>query len=116
MEANLRIDSATAFEAIPVFDPRSIDAWAIQLEGKTVGAAWTDTNDEGELFFHITIIDGKIYGKAKLLNSLIPTSAWMTVPLSMRSAARYLVRYVDGMEYRGTVHKEGKAMLALQRV
>ena len=106
--------SATAFEAIPVSDPRSIDAWAIRLEGKPVGAAWVDSVDD-ELFFHITIIDGKIHGKAELLKSLIPNKAWMTIPLKWTSAAKYLVRYV-GMELRGTVQLKGKTMLALQRV
>ena len=107
------VDNATAFEAVPVNDPRSIDAWTIMRGGKPVGAAWVD-GDPDELFFHITIIDGKIHGKAELLKSLIPHKAWMTLPLSLKSAARYLVRYAD-MAMRGTVQSEGETMLALQR-
>ena len=108
------VDSATAFEAIPVSDPRSLDAWTIMREGTPVGAAWVDGSAD-ELFFHITIIDGRIHGKAKLLKSIIPPNAWMTIPIAMTAAARYLVRYVD-MTLRGTVQLKGETMLALQRV
>ena len=110
---NFPVDNATAFEAIPVSDPRSISAWTIMREDKPVGAAWVD-GEPDELFFHITIIDGKVHGKAELLKSLIPPKAWMTIPMTMIAAARYLTRYVD-MVLRGTVLSDGEVMLALQR-
>ncbi len=95
--------AASAYKAIPVDDSHSIQAWAIQCDGKIIGAAWTDEVDD-LLFFHVRFIDGKVWGKAELMKSIIPKDAWITVPFSIAPIALYLKRKVGLTAYEPFLH------------
>lgn len=112
--ATLSVSSAaSAYEAIPVDDPRSISAWAIKhADGSIIGAAWVDQVEDKQLF-HVRFTNG-IFGKAKVLKSIIPSGAWITVPLDIAPAAAYLQRWV-GLQMYEPVWTDGKIQIPLQK-
>ena len=99
--------------AEPVEAVDTLKAWVLKDDDKIVGAAWTD-EDEGEVFFHVRVTDGKALGKAKVLKEIIPFDSWILIPYKLIKAARYLQRYVGLVTYEPIYHK-GELYLPLRR-
>jgi len=60
-----------------------IDGVKIEFEQETETNQW---------FAHIWLLDGKIFGKAKVLREYIPIGTWITVPPSLQPSITWLLQ------------------------
>lgn len=70
--------------------------------------------DEGHLFAHIWIRDGRILGKAGLIRSAIPVGAWVSVAEHQRPGGWYLVRHC-GFEFVASMTSVDEEPVAVYR-